>query len=247
MFNKCDLTKTNSKLEKRLLKAMEEAIGRWNMFSENERIIVGISGGKDSLTLLTLLSKKYKNLLAVHVQLSPENDVSFKKYCENLTEFYIIKSNILSDIQDQKKNPCFLCSRKRRKLILEFAEQENIRKIAFGHHRDDVIETLLMNIIYSREISTMLPLQELFSGRFEIIRPLYLIEEALIQKYALEQKFPNIKQACEFESVTKRKYMRKVINSLQNDHPNINIKNNIFHSLKFIKKDFLPFPIFTEK
>jgi tRNA 2-thiocytidine biosynthesis protein TtcA len=138
------------------------------------------------------------------------------------------------------KRPCYNCSRFRRKAILEFAESRNITKIVFAHHRDDVIETFFMNMLYQDEISTMVPKQKLFDGKFEIIRPLYLVPEYLIQKYADELKLPVAKNPCSFSNDTKRTEVRKLLKTIQNTNSKRDMREHIFKSILNVNTEFMP-------
>ena len=136
-----------------------------------------------------------------------------------------------------RKNPCFLCARMRRQRLYELADAENCNKIAFGHHKDDIIETFLLNIFYGREISTMLPKQSVFGGKFFLIRPLAYIFESELKAFAREQRFNVIKNGCPTEPVSKRSYVKKLLEQLERDYRGT--KENIFKSLKNVKPDYL--------
>jgi tRNA 2-thiocytidine biosynthesis protein TtcA len=136
-----------------------------------------------------------------------------------------------------KKNPCFLCSRLRRKRIFEIAAERGCNKIAFAHHRDDIIETLLINMFYAREISTMVPNQSIFAGKLHIIRPLAYIREVLVKKYAVERRFPAIENRCPTSKTSRRLYIKNLLNELEKE--NKDIRHNIFKSLHHVKQDYL--------
>lgn len=234
--------------EKELRSLMGKAIHRYGMIQEGDRILVGVSGGKDSLTLLTLLSERAKRvpihyeLLAVHVDLGFESSGA-----EMLVEFfeaqkipYHIESTRIAELAngpDNRENPCFLCSWERRKRIFSLAQRFGCNKIAFGHHQDDIIETLLLNIFYSAEISTMLPVQPLFKGKMTIIRPLALIEERKIERFAKEKGLPYFPCGCPASEKSKRKKVKELIRALEQE--NRLVKGNIFRSLSNIKIDYL--------
>lgn len=136
-----------------------------------------------------------------------------------------------------KKNPCFLCSRLRRKRIFEIADAEGCNKIAFAHHRDDIIETLLINMFYGREISTMMPNQSIFGGKLHIIRPLVYLSEALVKKYSRERRFPVLKNDCPTSKTSKRVYIKNLLNKLERD--NKEIRDNIYKAMSHVKPDYL--------
>jgi tRNA 2-thiocytidine biosynthesis protein TtcA len=159
---------------------------------------------------------------------------------ENGYNYIMEKSDIgpLAHSDYNKKNPCFLCSRLRRKRIFEIAAETGCTKIAFAHHRDDIIETLLINMFYAREISTMVPDQSIFGGELHIIRPLSYIGEDLVKKYARERQFPAIENLCPTSKVSRRTYVKNLLAELERD--NKDIRDNIFRSMQRVKMDYLP-------
>ncbi len=239
-----------TKLFLHLKKWMEKAIIEHNMLEEGDRILVAVSGGVDSLVLLDLLSgptylavPKFP-LLAVNIDLGFDNDdgnrLLLEKHLEeNGCEYIIEKSDIgpLAHSDYNKKNPCFLCSRLRRKRIFEMADETGCNKIAFAHHKDDIIETLLLNIFYAREISTMMPSQSIFGGKLHIVRPLSYIREDLVKKYAREQQLPVIENSCPTSKVSRRTYIKKLLNEMEKE--NKDIKENIFKAMGNVKTDYL--------
>jgi tRNA 2-thiocytidine biosynthesis protein TtcA len=198
----------NMKLFLHLKKWMEKAILDFQMIEEGDRLLVGVSGGADSFALLDLLdspmiSTPKFSLLAVNIDMG--FDISYsgynalEKYLQGNNYRYIMEKTdigLLAHSDYNRKNPCFLCSRLRRKRIFEIAAAEGCNKIAFAHHRDDIIETLLINMFYGREISTMVPNQKIFGGKLHIIRPLAYLREELIKKYQRERVFPTVENDC---------------------------------------------------
>lgn len=239
-----------TKLYCHLKKWLEKAIMEYNMVEDGDRILVGISGGMDSLALLDLLSspmifvpRKF-SLLAVNIDLgfdggSANSSLLEEHLKENGYEYIIEKTGIgpLSHSDYNRKNPCFLCSRLRRKRIFEISGETGCNKIAFAHHKDDIIETFLMNIFYGREISTMMPNQPIFGGKLHIIRPLSYIREPLIKKYGMERQLPVIGNNCPTSKVSKRMYIKKLLNEMEKE--NKDIRENIFKAMSNIKRDYL--------
>ena len=140
-----------------------------------------------------------------------------------------------------RKNPCFLCSRLRRRRIFEIAAGKGCNKIAFAHHRDDIIETLLINLFYGREISTMMPEQTIFGGKLHIIRPLAYIREELVKKYARERGFPAIESDCPTSRTSRRRYVKALLCELEKENPQI--RRNIWKAMGHVKTDYLPVKI----
>ncbi|MBW6515009.1 MAG: hypothetical protein K0B81_00145 [Candidatus Cloacimonetes bacterium] len=237
-----------TRLEKKIISEIDHANDIWQLFSEGERVLLGISGGKDSIALYHLLQNYQLKLEALHIRLSSRFSIDFITQ-NNLTDkLEVIETDIYDQIKksDNSLNTCFVCSRERRKRILEYANDKGIKKIVFGHHRNDVVETLLLNLLFSREISTLLPKQTLFEGRFEIIRPLYLVEEQLLISLQKEKGWQISKPVCEESISSKRQYMRDLLTQIQDQHPKIDIRDNIFSSLKSVKTSFMPFPFIEQ-
>lgn len=226
-------------MERLLLDLVRDANRRWDMFSPGETLVVGVSGGKDSLSCLRLLSLLGLKLIAVHIGITDETPAEIEKYCSYYADYKYIRVSHISGHKGSG-NPCYACSRQRKRLLLEQAEAFNCRRIAMGHHKDDAVETLLLNMIYSREISTMMPVQALFSGDYNIIRPMYLVPEPLIATYAKEQRLPVTAGTCEFEERSKREFIKTLLKEIRSESPGIDVVDNIFSSMLNIKNDFLP-------
>ena len=232
-------------------KHMELAITDFKMIQSRDRIMVGISGGADSFVLLKMLAgrkiftPKDISLIAVYIDLgfygdNPPYYDQLKNYFEtNGYEYYIEKTKIgtYAHTEQNRKNPCFLCARFRRQRMIELAERFSCQKIALGHHKDDVIETLMINILFGRQISTMMPNQELFKGKFHIIRPLVYIWEKKIKQYAQLNDFPTLENLCPSAKTSKRIYIKKLLQEMERDYKGV--RENIFKSLWHVKPDYL--------
>lgn len=240
----------NTKLFLHLKKWLEKAVMDYSMIEEDDRVLIGVSGGADSYALLDLLDSPMIfvprfSFVAVNIDMGFDPD--FIAYGELIKYFqehqypYVMEKTdigILSHSDFNRKNPCFLCSRLRRKRIFEIAEENSCNKIAFAHHRDDIIETLIINLFYGREISTMMPKQSIFGDRLHIIRPLAYLREELIKKYSRERRFPTVKNECPTSGTSKRIYVKKLLDELQHDNPDI--RHNIFKAMSHVKTDYLP-------
>jgi tRNA 2-thiocytidine biosynthesis protein TtcA len=234
--------------QKEIRSLMGKAIHRYGLIQEGDRILVGVSGGKDSLTLLHLLHERSKRV-PIHYELMPVYiDLGFDPgrtgILENFFEMKELPYHIeFTDIgrransPENRENPCFLCSWERRKRLFHLAHRFKCNKIALGHHQDDIIETLLLNILYSAEISTMLPLQGLFKGKLTLIRPLALLEEKKIERFAREIRLPFAPSGCPSSGKTKRKVVKDLIETLSKKDRRV--KGNIFRALSNIKLDYL--------
>ncbi|HOE80574.1 MAG TPA: ATP-binding protein [Smithellaceae bacterium] len=240
----------NTKLFFHLKKWLEKAVMDHRMIEPGDRLLVGVSGGADSFALLDLLDSPMVfvpdfSMLAVHIDMGFDPEYmayrEIQKYLDDNRYQYVMEKTdigLLAHSDFNRKNPCFLCSRLRRKRIFEIADRHGCNKIAFAHHRDDIIETLLINMFYGREISTMMPCQSVFGGKLHIIRPLAVLEERLIKKYRHERGLPTFKNACPSSENSRRNYVKKLLDSLEIDNPNI--RHNIYTALGHVKPDYLP-------
>jgi tRNA 2-thiocytidine biosynthesis protein TtcA len=246
-----DLEKA-TKLQLHLRKRLEQAILKHQMLQAGDRLLVGVSGGSDSLTLLKLLTgpmlfvPRPEFILAVHVDLGFEEPgaESVQRLQTFLQQqgfsYHLEKSHIgplaHSDF-NRKASPCFLCSRLRRRKLFEVARDFRCNKLALAHNKDDVIETLLLNIFYAREISTMIPRQPFFGGEFDLIRPFAYIEENLLKRFARESGLPVIPNPCPTAKKSKRKVIKELLANLEKNHRGI--KENIFKAMRHVKPDYL--------
>jgi len=239
-----------TKLFYHLKKWLEKAVMDYRMIGEGDRVLVGVSGGADSLALLDLLNSPMVfvpefSLVAVYIDPGFDPDSADYDRLESYLkakgyEYVTEKTDIgpLSHSDYNKKNPCFLCSRLRRKRLFEIAEEKGCNRIALAHHQDDLIETLLINMFYGREISTMMPDQPIFGGSMHIIRPFAYIREELVKKYSRELEFPIIESSCPTGPVSRRRYIKDLLDSLEKD--NKDIRANIFKAMSRVKMDYLP-------
>jgi tRNA 2-thiocytidine biosynthesis protein TtcA len=207
-----------------------------------------VSGGKDSLALLWLLKERIKRvsidyrITAVHVDPgfganSADQMTSF--FLAHGFEFRVIESDIGPKAHgpQNRENPCFLCSRLRRKLLFQTAEEVGCNRIAFGHHKDDLIETFFLNVFYGASISTMVPVQGLFGGKLTVIRPFYLVDEDLIRRYAQLMDWPEISLDCPTAGSSKREEIKNMLKLFYRS--NRKIKGNIFHALQNVNAEYL--------
>ncbi len=218
------------------------------MIADGDRILVALSGGKDSLTLLHTLSDRLARI-PIHYHLFPVHiDPGFPDgFGEHLETFCRASGHdlrlektdngIVAHSEKNRENPCFLCSWLRRKRLFEIADELGCRKVALGHHKDDIIETLFLNMCYAGEMSTMVPAQSFFKGRFTVIRPLAFVEEDTIRRYAKEENFPAFVNPCPSSGQTKRQEIKNVLSGMYRS--NRKIKGNIFRAMSHVKTDYL--------
>jgi len=226
-------------------KRVGRAIMDYKMLSQGDKIAVAVSGGKDSLTLLRVLSDRRKfvpikyEILAIHI------DLGYPRSCARALErhfkkigvdYHIEKVDVLKKTKRKDIN-CFWCSWNRRKALFEAANRFGCTKVALGHHKDDIVETILLNLFFQGEISAMAPWQELFKGKIILIRPLAYVEEHMIKRFAKEEKLPHTTCACPNSITSNRTRMAGIIAELKKVCPEV--KTNIFKSVKRIKEDYL--------
>ncbi len=228
-------------ISKRVGRAMTD----YKMLSDGDKIAVAVSGGKDSLTLLRILNDRRKfvpikyELLAVHIDLGYpcQHPKILAEYFKNLgIDYHIEKVDILKG-KTRKDISCFWCSWNRRKALFETADRFGCSKVALGHHKDDIVQTILLNLFFHGEISAMSPRQELFKGKITLIRPLAYVEEAMIVRFAKIAGFPHHKCACPNSLTSNRTKVAAIIRDIEKVCPDV--KTNIFRSIKRIKTDYL--------
>jgi tRNA 2-thiocytidine biosynthesis protein TtcA len=224
------------------------AIHRYQMIQDGDRIAVGVSGGKDSLSLLDLLwAQKNRapvsyEIMAIHIDLGFDGTSAklVPYFRQRGIPFYVEETRIgpVAHSEINRENPCFLCARLRRKRLFEVANHLGYTKVALAHHRDDMIETLLMNMFFSGEFGTMVPHQRLFRGKISIIRPLALAEEEAIRRYARARGLPVVESGCPTTRRSKRNQVKGILEELM--RKDRRIKGNIFRAMRNIRRDYLP-------
>ncbi len=239
------LTKTGNYISARIGKAIAD----YNLIEDKDRILVAVSGGKDSLSLLKLLNERKKwapisyELIAIHVETDYKCANSaiiakLKNFFKKNGISYRFEKIKISGAKDKRARPsCFWCSWNRRKALFLAADRLGCNKVALGHHKDDIIETLLLNIFYHGEFSAMNPAQELFGGKIIIIRPLCYVEEEVLRRFARESKFPVQRCLCPNSETSKRRMMKDFIKKIEKDC--LHVKTNVFRSMSRIKKDYI--------
>jgi len=231
-----------------LNRAVGKALHLYNMISDGDRIAVGLSGGKDSLSLMRILRDRqayvpirYK-LFGIFIDpgFPGSFGASLEKYCCEKSDYLRVEytqCGMIGHSPQNRENPCFLCSKLRRKQLFEVSAELGCNKLALGHNKDDIIETLFLNICYGGEISTMVPSQSFFNGKLRIIRPLAHVDEDTIRRFATENKFPEFVNPCPTAKVTKRQEIKELLHSLYRN--NKKVKGNIFRSMSHVKSEYL--------
>ena len=236
------------RIYKRLNRSVGQAIHRYGMISHGDRIAVGLSGGIDSLFLMHILCERLKRipihyeLTAIHIDPGFEGGFSdsLTAYCGEMGYELRIEHTdhgVRAHGRENRKNPCFLCSRLRRKRLFELTAEMGCSKLALGHHRDDIIETFFLNVCYAGEISTMVPSQSMFDGEIVVIRPLAFADEHLIRRFGKAAGFPQFDNPCPSAASSKRREIKDLLSQLYRG--NDKIKGNIFRALSRPKIDYL--------
>lgn len=239
-------TVNSARIEKKLLHYTGKAIADYNMIQRGDRVMVCLSGGKDSFTLLTLLNllrqrsnNKFSLFAFTLDQAQPGwDDSQLRAWLEAKQIAYEILHrdtySIVTDKISAGNTYCSLCSRLRRGIIYRYAEEHGFTKVALGHHRDDMIRTLLMSILYNGEIRSMPPKLLSDSKRQIVIRPLAYCQEQDIINYAKAQQFPIIPcTLCGSQENLVRKKVKQLIDELAATNPKV--PSNILHALTSVK------------
>lgn len=243
------------KFKKKIWCKFTKAINQYELVKEGDRIAVCISGGKDSMLMAKLfqelkLHNKFEfdvKFLVMDPGYSPVNRKVIEENARKLNiPIHIFESDIFESVFNVEKSPCYLCARMRRGHLYHFAQELGCNKIALGHHYDDVIETILMGMLYGSQIQTMMP--KLHSTNFEgmeLIRPLYLVREDDIKAWRDYNNLRFIQCACKFtdtcttcnneENKSKRVEIKELIKTLKQTNPYV--EGNIFKSIENVNLD----------
>lgn len=238
----------DERLSRKLEYKVKKAIFDYGLISDGDRVLVGLSGGKDSLALVDLLggrSKVYQprfELVVAHIVMDNIPYCSDIDYLRQQAEAYdlpfIVRHTSFDPTTDTRKSPCFLCSWMRRKALFELAKAERCHKIALGHHQDDILETLLMNLTFQGAFGTMPPRLRMNKFDMEIIRPLCLIEEKELVRFAAWRGYRKLLKNCPYESGSNRSVMKELLCRLESINPEA--RYSLWNSMTNVQADYLP-------
>ena len=226
----------------RFIKGVGKAINRYRMIQKDDEVIIAASGGKDSLALALALSLRRKwlpvtyTLKAVMIDwiehpIPPEYKEKLRAYFSALDiDLIIFEEHQFPESFNGDFN-CYLCARNRRRILFQYAEKENAKLIAMGHHLDDLAETTLMNLCFRASFSTMLPVQEFFEGKMHIIRPLIETRENVTRRLAECYDIPVIKPVCPYDQTNVRARLKPIISELS--HIDKLTKEHIYNAHDF--------------
>lgn len=226
---------------KRVLSYVRRGVDDYNMIEEGDRIAVGVSAGKDSLTLLCAMAdlrrfypKKFE-LCAVTVDMGFDGaDFSaIKALCNELgVEYHIVPTQISKVIFDvrKEKNPCSLCAKMRRGALYGYAREIGFNKVALGHHFDDVVETFMLNLFYEGRLGCFQPVTYLSNTGITLIRPMIYMPEKDVRYFASKSYLPVVKSPCPADGNTEREEMKKLLATLERE--NKGLRYRIFGAIQ---------------
>ncbi len=235
-------------LVRRIERRFSKGVVEYGLIEDGDKILIGLSGGKDSLALIELLGKRARihkpkfSVVAVHIIMS---NIPYKSDLEYLRSFaeshgvpFVVYETSFDATTDTRKSPCFLCSWNRRKALFTVAKEQGCNKIALGHHMDDILETLLMNMTYQGAVSTMPP--RLVMNKFDmtIIRPMCLVHEADLIELAAAHEYKRQVKNCPYESQSSRSDMKGILRQLEALNPEA--RYSLWSSMNNIQTDMLP-------
>ena len=230
-------------------KQVGRGIHRFGMIGDGDRVLIGVSGGKDSLSLALALSERRRwvpisyELSAAFIEwkehpLCPGDRDRLAAFFERLAIPLRILPASIHPPSFGERFDCYLCSRNRRRILFDEADRVGARKVALGHHMDDIIETTLMNLFFRGEVATMMPVQEFFDGRLRIIRPMCEVREREVLSFARRLELPTVSIDCPRKDLNRRVVMKQVIRGLEK--VNRSVGENLYKAPWNLNRDYLP-------
>ncbi len=244
------MDKETKKAVRTLENKVNKAIKKHQLVEKGDKILIGLSGGVDSLVLLKTLVDRQRyyginyDLIALHVKLTnisyKANRDALQRICDNYNVPLIWHEEKLNfNTLNSKKNICFTCSWHRRRILFNQAGKLGANKIALGHHRDDALETLLMNMIFHGSISSLPARLKMFKGKLTLIRPLIYVGKDTIHTYANASGLKNLTSPCPFANKSQRwQAIAQLLDQIQEINPAA--KNNLMKSMGKIFEEYLP-------
>lgn len=240
--------KRASKLLHTLQRRLRKTIDAYGLVKEGDRILVGLSGGKDSLALVELLGERQKvfkprfSVVAAHVSVANigyRSDLDYlKSHCEKHGVPFEHRVTSFDESTDKRKTHCFLCSWHRRKALFGLAKELGCNKIALGHHQDDIIQTLVMNLLFQGSFGTMPPLLKMEKFDMQIIRPLALIRESELVELEKLRGYRKQEKNCPYEKETNRNDVKKLLTEMERIAPGM--RSSVWNAMTNIQADYLP-------
>lgn len=231
---------------KKIVSRVRKAVEDYDMIKDGDRVAVGVSGGKDSLVLLTALanlSRFYPNkfeVVGLTLDMGYKSDWSkVREYCKGLGVKYIVKNTNIKEVvfdYRQEENPCSLCAKLRRGALNDLAIEECCNRVALGHHNDDVLETFLLSLFYEGRLNCFSPVTYLDRTDLYSIRPLIYTREGDIRAVAKRLEMPIVESSCTADGNTKREEVKKILASLDKS-VNPGLKKRLFTAIQSGKID----------
>lgn len=223
-----------------VLSYVRRAIDDYHMIEDGDKIAVGISGGKDSLTLLYALNslrifypKKFDiHAVTIDLGFNNLNLDAIKELCKNFgIEYTIVKTDIANIIFNERKesNPCSLCAKMRKGALNDAIKAAGCNKVAYAHHKDDVVETMMMSLIYEGRFHTFSPVTYLDRTEITVIRPLIYMTEADVIGFVNKNNVPVVKSPCPADGHTKREYVKELLREINHETPGV--KSRMFTAI----------------
>ena len=227
------------RMEKRLADTMVKAMATFSLIEDDDRILVGLSGGKDSLCLLELLAKRMRiqhprfEVAALHVRMENiqyESDTTYLEgFARDLGVTLHVRTTGFDASTDTRRSPCFLCSWYRRKMLFNVAQELGFNKIALGHHQDDILHTTMMGLLYQGQFGSMPARLKLRKMPLTIIRPLCMVRESDIKAFAELRGYQEQKKQCPYEHDSHRTVIRRLFSEIEEMNPEA--RSNLWRAL----------------
>ena len=226
-----------------LLKKVNKAVREYDLIGDGDRIVVAVSGGGDSLSLLQLLQMRQRSvpekydLIAVHIYDDADADERLRMDLEawfQASEVEYAFESLEVPADEPRPLSCFRCAWHRRKALFLAADRLDCNKVAFGHHADDVAETALLNLFYSGRLESMEPRIEFFGGKITVIRPLIYVPKKELTRFAQASDFPPPPPRCPNSLTSRRARMQAILQELESDHPGA--RSNLLRALRRAKR-----------
>lgn len=246
-----DRLRADALLLERFSRHAGRGINRFDMIGPGDRVLIGVSGGKDSLALSLALQERRKwvpidyELFAVQVEwreypMTDEEKAAIEGFFDGIgIPFRRIQAHIAPPTFG-KKFSCYTCARNRKRILFDEATRIGARKIALGHHMDDIARTTLMNMFFHGELSTMMPVQQFFGGKLAIIRPLCEIREAEVSRLAARLGLPSAPNRCPRMDKNRRMLMKEILR--QASHVDRHAVSNVYGAVWRVNTEYLPPP-----
>ena len=238
--------------EKTLMKRIErrfmKGIMEYGLIEDGDRILVGLSGGKDSLALTELLARRSQvwkprfEVAAAYISITNmgyQSDVEWLSgFCKELKIPFYVRESSFDLSTDKRKSPCFLCSWNRRKALFTLAHELKCNKIALGHHMEDILQTLLMNLTFQGTFSTMPPKLLMRKFQMTLIRPLCLVHEDDLMELSALRKWPHQIKNCPYENLSGRTQIKSILKQLEQLNPEA--RYSMWGAMSNVQKELLP-------